>query len=131
MGGPVKPGHVAERGTGAPSLAASPLAGDDTERSVRVVALAPLSVAADRRRKGIGSALVRTSLEVLRDRRCDLVLVLGDPAYYGRFGFVPAADFSLRTPYDGPYQQTLALSERGRAARGLRVTYPEAFAGVD
>ncbi len=115
--------------TGSPSLtAAAPAAEDDEGR--RIVALAPLAVAAAWRRRGVGAALVRASLEELRASGCDLVLVLGDPAYYGRFGFEPAADLALRTPYDGPHQQALALSECGRAARGLQVIYPDAFAGL-
>jgi putative acetyltransferase len=116
---------------GAPSLAASRLAGHDTGWVCRPVALAPLAVDAAWRRQGIGEALVRGSLDALRASGFDLVLVLGDPAYYDRFGFVPAADFGLRTLYDGPYQQALALNERGRGARGLAVSYPEAFAGLE
>jgi putative acetyltransferase len=118
--------------TGSPSpAAATPFAGDDTENAARIVVLAPLAVTAPRRRRGIGADLVRASLEELRTSGCDLVLVLGDPAYYGRFGFVPAAEFCLRTPYDGPHQQALALSQRGRATRGLQVIYPHAFAGLE
>jgi predicted N-acetyltransferase YhbS len=118
--------------TGSPSpAAAAPFAGDEPRRAARIVVLAPLSVSTEWRRRGIGAALVRASLEELRTSGCDLVLVLGDPAYYGRFGFVPAAEFCLRTPYDGPHQQALPLTERGRTARGLRVTYPAAFAGLE
>src|SRR5262249_55093949 len=51
------------------------------------VGLAPLAVAPDRRRRGIGGALVREGLRRLATRGEQLVFVVGDPAYYGRFGF--------------------------------------------
>lgn len=93
----------------------------------RVVALAPLSVSQARQQQGIGTALVRESLRRLKEAGADLVLVLGDPAYYGRFGFTTEAAKSLRTPYDGPYLQALALTERGRGLAG-EVAYAPAFA---
>lgn len=98
---------------------------------IAIAALAPLAVRADRRQRGIGAALVGAALGELRAGGCDIVLVLGDPDFYARFGFSPAADFGLRTPYDGLYQHALALSARGRAVRGLRVSYPGAFVAVD
>ena len=50
----------------------------------------------------------------------DLVLVRGHPAYYRRFGFSPEPARALRTPWDGPYMQALALTPRGREAAGSR-----------
>src|SRR5690606_20299677 len=49
--------------------------------------LGPLSVRPDRQRRGIGSALVRTGLERLRRDGAGGCVLLGDPAYYRRFGF--------------------------------------------
>jgi putative acetyltransferase len=60
----------------------------------------------------------------------DLVLVLGEPDYYGRFGFAPDLAKQLNTPYDGPYLQALALSEKGKAAHGP-ASYARAFAELD
>ena len=60
-------------------------------RSERLELLAPLAVAAARRRRGLGGALVREGLRRLADLGTARVLVLGDPAYYGRFGFEPEA----------------------------------------
>jgi putative acetyltransferase len=95
--------------------------------AVRACALAPLAVDPARQRRGIGSALVTEGLRRLSQAGLDLVLVLGEPAYYGRFGFTTQAAQALRTPYDGPYLQALALSAEGRAARGP-VSYAGAFA---
>lgn len=49
--------------------------------------LGPVSVRPDRQRRGIGGALIRARLERLRDVGAEGCVVLGDPAYYGRFGF--------------------------------------------
>ena len=66
----------------------------------RIALLAPLAVAPDHQRQGIGGALVRDGLQKLREARFALVCVLGDPAYYGRLGFVP--DKRVTTPYPLP-----------------------------
>jgi putative acetyltransferase len=95
--------------------------------SMRACALAPLAVLPQRQRQGIGSALVREGVKRLMQEDMDLVLVLGEPSYYGRFGFTADLAKRLRTPYDGPYLQALALSERGKAAHGPAV-YARAFA---
>lgn len=49
--------------------------------------LGPLSVRPDRQREGLGSALVRTGLTRLRERGARGCVLIGDPAYYARFGF--------------------------------------------
>ena len=70
---------------------------------------------------------MRHSLEWLRNQSYDLVVVLGEPHYYGRFGFEPKLAERLKTPYDGPYLQALALSDKGNGAYGP-VAYARAFA---
>lgn len=70
--------------------------------SLVVMALPPLAVAPDAQRRGIGSALVQGGLKACADSGCDGVVVLGDPGYYRRFGFVPAAERGLRCLFDAP-----------------------------
>ena len=96
------------------------------ERRVPVTGLAPLGVRPDRQQQGIGSALIRAGLARLTDRAERLVFVLGDPAYYGRFGFAVMDGFVSR--YAGPYFQALALAPDA-PTRG-RVSYPQAFADI-
>lgn len=96
---------------------------------VHAVALAPLAVHPSRQRAGIGTALVREGLARLRQTGVDVVLVLGEPDYYGRFGFDAERAKAFRTPYDGPYLQALALSDAGGAARGT-LRYAAAFAAL-
>lgn len=58
--------------------------------------LGPVSVDPDRQGEGIGATLIRAGLEALKARGAAGCVVLGDPAYYGRFGF--SAEHALRYP---------------------------------
>lgn len=69
---------------------------------LRIMGLAPMAVAPEYQRKGVGSALVRAGLERCKALGYGAVVVLGHPEYYPRFGFVPAARFGVRCVYDAP-----------------------------
>lgn len=56
-----------------------------------LLGLGPLAVAPDHQRQGVGTALVEDTLRVCQENTARLIAVLGDPAYYGRFGFEPAS----------------------------------------
>lgn len=90
------------------------------------LALAPLAVEPERQRSGIGSRLVREAHEQLVAQGEGLVFVVGDPAYYQRFGFSVEAARTFETPYDGAHIMALALNP-GVPKRGI-VRYPMAFA---
>ena len=78
-----------------------PVVIDNPEIRVQGMALAPMAVLPDRQRQGIGSKLVKTGLDILRDRRCPFVVVLGHPEYYPRFGFEPASRYNLTSQWAG------------------------------
>jgi putative acetyltransferase len=97
--------------------------------STRLLQLSPLGVLPERRREGFGSALVRASLDGARRLGEPLVLVEGDPAYYGRFGFVRADGLGLLPPREALYDwafQVAVLDERAGLPNG-RVIYAEPF----
>jgi putative acetyltransferase len=96
------------------------------ERNVPVVGLAPVGVSPPLQRKGIGGALIRDGLARLKDRAERLVFVLGDPAYYRRFGFMVMVGFG--SCYAGAYFQTLMLAPD--APKAGQVSYPSAFDGL-
>jgi putative acetyltransferase len=58
--------------------------------------LGPIGVRPDLQRRGIGSALVKAGLSECLRLGYGSVFLLGDPAYYGRFGFKPAKSFGVR-----------------------------------
>lgn len=78
-------------------------------RRVPSVALAPLAVREQDRRHGIGARLVEEGLKRCRDAGYDLAVVLGDPAYYARFGFSCEAATRLTSVFSCPHLQALEL----------------------
>jgi putative acetyltransferase len=90
------------------------------------LALAPVAVRKDRRVEGVGSRLVRAGLRDLETRFVGHVVVLGDPLWYERFGFVPAPGLACR--WSGPHLMTLALGGAGAAHGAL--AYAPAFAAL-
>jgi len=93
-----------------------------------VLALAPMAVLPERQRAGIGSALVRESLRRAADTDYPLVVVLGHPEYYPRFGFEPGHGHGIRSPYEVPPEAWMVhlLPAYRPTARGV-VRYAEPF----
>lgn len=90
-----------------------------------VLALAPLAVAPDHQRHGIGSTLVREALRRVSAGPTATVVVLGDPAYYGRFGFQPARQLGITGPF-GDIDEFQALGTGTSSPRG-RLSYAAPF----
>lgn len=90
------------------------------------LALAPVAVRKGRRIEGVGSRLVRAGLRELETRFEGLVVVLGDPLWYDRFGFRPAPGLVSR--WSGPNLMALSLGP-AREAAGVFVHAP-AFAAL-
>lgn len=106
--------------------------GHDTGHDI--VMLSPLAVDPDVHGRGVGSELVR-SVTALADRRGEPLVVLeGDPRYYTRFGFEPAAGHGITMPIPdwAPPEaaQVLRLTNDDPALRG-RVIYPPSFEVLD
>ena len=91
-------------------------------------ALGPLATRASVRRQGIAEKLVRTGIALARDRGISAIFVLGDPAYYHRFGFSTEAARAFTSPYAGPHLQLLNLT--GTALPKGEIHYPAAFADL-
>jgi putative acetyltransferase len=83
--------------------------------------LGPLAVMPGLHRTGIGGALLREGLERIRAQGVQQVLVLGDPAYYGRFGFAPERGVVPPYPLPAAWRdawQSLRLAAGGTALSG-------------
>ena len=63
-----------------------------------VVAVGPIGVLPEHQGKGIGSALMRALLGAADEQDVPLVVLLGSPQYYGRFGFRAAAELGVVAP---------------------------------
>ncbi len=88
------------------------------------VLLGPLAVEPALQGRGVGRALVHHGLSEVRRLGYGLCVVVGEPAYYGPYGFInaPAAGLILPGPVDPPRFQVLELKpgalERGRGLIG-------------
>ncbi|MEE6258408.1 GNAT family N-acetyltransferase [Plantactinospora sonchi] len=83
---------------------------------VPALALGPVAVRPDRQRRGYGRDVVQAALDAAAELGERLVVVLGNPAYYGRFGFTPAARSGLTSPWSGlgdPWQVLVLPSVDG------------------
>jgi putative acetyltransferase len=94
--------------------------------TIRLTGLAPVSVTPERQGEGIGGALVREGLARCKAMGFDAVAVLGDPAYYKRFGFTRRAAKGLTCVYSGPAYQAVELRD-GALAGEWHVRYARAF----
>lgn len=96
-------------------------------RALSAAALAPLAVRPDVQRRGVGDALTRAGLAACRGRGFGLVVVLGHPNYYARFGFSALLAKLLDAPYSGPAFIALELAPGIIGAERWAVRYPRAF----
>ena len=93
----------------------------------KVALLAPLAVTPTLHIQGIGSALVQTGFKQMGNSKIGYIFVLGDPAYYSRFGF--KAEDKVTTPYPLPTEwrgawQSLKLCDAEAPYEG-RLSVPE------
>ena len=90
-------------------------------RASAVAGVAPVCVAPAHQRKGTGRALVGALVHAAEGRHWPLLVLLGDPAFYGRFGFEPAGPLGLSYPpvgADNPHFQARRLAGYTTAFRG-------------
>lgn len=97
------------------------------ERTIEATALAPLAVPPNCQRRGIGSSLMAAGLARARATGATAVVVLGHPAYYGRFGFSTALAAKLKAPIAGEAFVALELTPSALAGNLGSLSYPHAF----
>ena len=99
-------------------------------RDYRALGLGPVAVAPGWQRRGIGSGLIEGALAIAEATREEIVFVLGEPEYYGRFGFAQATAAPFASPYAGPF--LMALTLRGaQLPRAGSAEYARAFAELE
>ncbi len=64
--------------------------------------LGPLAVSPELQGRGVGRALMRRTLDLATDAGHNLILLVGDAAYYRAFGFVPAVPCGITMPNEAP-----------------------------
>jgi putative acetyltransferase len=98
---------------------------------IDALALAPLAVAPAYQKQGVGSALVREGLKQAAEQGYPAVVVLGEPEYYGRFGFRPELAASIESPYSGPYLMGIELQPGALDSADGKAYYPPPFARLE
>lgn len=100
--------------------------------ALQIMGLAPVAVAPEHQRKGVGSALVRAGIERCKQLGVGAVVVLGHPSYYPRFGFLPASRFGVGCEYAVPDDVFMAMELQPGYLRGAsgKVKYHAAFRDV-
>lgn len=98
--------------------------------ALAVGALGPVAVAPESQRTGVGASMIRVGLDRCWALGLPCVIVLGDPEYYGRFGFTRADTWSIRCEFDAPPEAfMIAWAAAPRAGPGL-AKYHCAFAAL-
>ncbi len=103
------------------------LAMSETGEHVAAVALAPVSVLPGRQGSGLGAALIAAGDAACADLGMTLSVVLGDPAYYTRFGYQMEAARNLVCTYTGPHLMAKPLGDVGLPHGEVALVYPAAF----
>lgn len=97
-------------------------------RRISAVALAPLAVLPEMQGQGLGVALVEDAHHILITGGERVAVVLGDPAYYSRFGYELALASGFKSPYPAQYLQAKCLnSENENLLLQGKLHYASAF----
>jgi len=99
-------------------IAFSPVAVESGHSSFGAITLAPIAVLPTHQRQGIGSQLVRAGLEECHQLGHEIVVVLGHPDYYPRFGFAPGKPRGIGCEFEAPDEAWMVLELREGALAG-------------
>jgi predicted N-acetyltransferase YhbS len=106
---------------------------DATTSLPKTLALAPLTVSPNFQGKGIGSALIIEAHSRAKELGYSLIVLVGNPNYYQKFGYKEAASYAIKLPYDLPSKNCLACvlnDEQKQEAtfnQPIELVYPDAF----
>ncbi|HVG33609.1 MAG TPA: N-acetyltransferase [Pyrinomonadaceae bacterium] len=98
----------------------SPVLIESEASKFTALGLAPMAVLPEFQNQSIGSELVRRGLEACRSIGHDVVVVLGHPSYYPRFGFVTAKQKGLTCEYNVPDEAFMVAELKEGALAGRR-----------
>ncbi len=89
--------------------------------------LAPVCVLKEYRNRGVGSEFIRHALGLAKESGFKAVFLVGDPAYYNRFGFEPAVSYGITNTDNIPEQYVMALELEDGALKNHTGTIPSFY----
>lgn len=120
--------HVAEENNAIIGhIALSPMDVLANDQPIKALGLGPVAVAPNRQGNGIGSQLVRAAINWAQSQDWQLIILLGNPRYYSRFGFSVEDAEPFSSPFSGPYFQALWLDATVQKPQSGRAEYAPAF----
>jgi putative acetyltransferase len=96
----------------------TPVTIDKTPLQSQALGLGPMAVLPAYQRRGIGSQLVRIGFDECRRQGHEIVVVVGHPEFYSRFGFTPAKPCGIECEFDVPNDAFMVLELRKDALVG-------------
>jgi putative acetyltransferase len=93
----------------------------------QALGLAPVAVLPEYRNQGVAAQLIRAAIKTAKSKDWDGIFLLGDPAYYQRFGFSVADAANFQSPYAGPYLMVLSVKGDVLPAQSGVIEYASAF----
>ena len=102
---------------------------NDSGNEYNSLALAPIAVAPEFQKQGIGSQLIKQGLALSKRLGHQSIIVLGHEHYYPKFGFVPAANWNIKAPFDVPSNVFMGIELKENGLKNVRgtVQYPREF----
>ncbi len=99
-----------------------------SKETLLVLALAPVAVSPQFQSQGIGTGLVQYGLEKADELGEALVIVLGHPSFYSRFGFVQSTYYGIKSPFEVPAEAFMVKPLKNYEIKYTgEVVYPQAF----
>lgn len=103
---------------------------EDEEKTYDVIVLAPIAVNPICQKQGIGSELINEGLKRCKARGYNIVLLIGHPGYYPKFGFQPARRYGLELKqFDVPDEVFMVCELKAGELQKIKgeLKYPKSF----
>ncbi|MGQ4006452.1 N-acetyltransferase [Francisellaceae bacterium CB300] len=104
----------------------------ENDSNLSIYGLAPMCVAPDYQKSGIGTRLIEKAIVEAKKNKIDAIFVLGHPKYYPKFGFKMTSLYQIKCEYDVPAEVFMALDISGKlvSLKNQTVYYAEEFGKV-
>jgi len=97
----------------------------DENKEFEVLCMGPIGVLPSYQGKGIGSLLMKDSIEKAKQLGYKAIIIFGNPAYYHRFKFINAKEYNIQTSFGGNFEEFMALELYEGALSGICGKYYE------